>query len=144
MNETAVLAVQLNEAIQQRDGELVERIMRTAFQQDSEAELAFLMRQLCVADWHCMHEDSVSILQRYGGVHDIPALEAVVGLAFPYLAYEDTFSLARRAIWAIADIGGNEALQALARIELCSNQVVANYAKTRLLAWNSESLRKRN
>lgn len=97
-----------------------------------------------MADWHSMHEDAVVLIQKFGKTQDVPALERVAGMNLSYLAYDERFDLARKTTWALADIGGNEAHQALERIAMWDNPVIAGYARRRLTRWDVECERKRN
>ncbi len=135
---------ELKTAIQNKDGSQVEKVIRSAFQSQGTDEIQPLMAKLCVEDWHWMHEDIVGLLQEFGEIEDVSALEHVVSMNFSYLEYDEHFSLARKATWALADIGGSEARQALERIVERSNPTIAGYAKKRLMKWDVEHGRKRN
>ena len=135
---------ELKTAIANKDGELVEKIICSAFQHQETGEIKPLMASLCVEDWHRTHEDVVGILQKFGKVEDIPALERAASMSLPYLEHDDHFGLARKATWALADIGGHAARQALERIAESDNSTIAGYARKRLLNWASEQDRKRN
>jgi len=143
MNGTGHLE-ELKTAMTDKDGEQVEMIIRSAFQNEKAGEIQPLMASLCVEEWHCMHEDIVGLLQEFGKVEDVPALERVASMSLPYLEYDDQFGLARKVTWALADIGGQAAHQALERIACSDNSTIADYAKKRLLNWAKEQRRKRN
>jgi hypothetical protein len=134
----------LQTAIRNKDALEVEKVLRYAFQNQETDEIVSLMGELCVADWHSMHEDAIVLIQKFGGTADVPALECVAGMKLSYLAYDGRFGLARRATWALADIGGNGARHALERIAVWDNPVIAGYAKRRLTRWDVECERKRN
>ena len=134
----------LQDAITHKDAAKVEALVDAAIQGNEIDDIIPLMRELCMADWHFKHEDAVSLLQKYGGIADIPSLENVAGKSFPYQAYDQSFSLGSKVTWALADIGGKEAREALERIEAGDNPTIAGYARKRLLNWGAESSRKRN
>jgi hypothetical protein len=135
---------ELQTAMHRKDAAQVEKVVREAWKNEETDEIVPLMGALCMADWHSIHEDAVGLLQKFGDVDDVPALEYVAGSSHSYLAYDEHFGLARKATWALADIGGNEARQALARIAVWSNPIIAGYADKRLLRWDIENNRKRN
>lgn len=134
----------LQAAIRNKDAMQVEKVLHSAFQNRETDKIVPLMSELCVADWHSMHEDAVVLIQNFGETADVPALECVAGMNLSYLAYDERFGLARKATWALADIGGNEARQALERIAVWDNTVIAGYARRRLTRWDVECERKRN
>ena len=134
----------LRDAITKKDAAKVEALVDAAIQSDEVDDIIPLMRELCIVNWHFKHEDVVSLLQKYGEVADIPLLENVAGKSFPYQAYDESFGLGRKVTWALADIGGKEAREALERIEAGDNSTIAGYARQRLLNWDEESSRKRN
>ena len=135
---------ELRTAIANKDGAQVEKIIRSAVQNRAEEHIQPLMATLCVEEWHSMHEDAVGILQKFGRVEDVSVLERVANMSLSYLEYDEHFGLARKATWALADIGGQAAHQALGRIAESDNSTIAGYAKKRLLNWTGEQERKRN
>lgn len=59
-----------------------------------------------------------------------------------YFNYDDTKSLARKCIWALADIGTEKAKEKLVLLSNSSDTLIANYARKRLNNWELELSRK--
>jgi hypothetical protein len=98
--------------------------------------------QLAEAPWHQRHEDVVHALQQLRSPEAVSTLERVTFSNHAYLAYDNNHALARKCTWALADIGTQEAQQALKRIAGCTDPTIAGYAKKRLDNWQKESHRK--
>ncbi len=101
-----------------------------------------ILVQLLECDWHHSHEDIALTLQKLKDPKAIKALQQSAETKFDYLAYDNSEAFARKCIWALADIGTEEAKQALNEISASSNNVVAGYAQKRLDSWEWELLRK--
>jgi hypothetical protein len=98
---------------------------------------------LVEAPWHSRHEDIARALQQLRSPVAVDALERTAHAVHEYLAYDDSFALARKCAWALADIGTPEAKRALRRLAACDNSIIASYAQKRLTNWQNELHRKR-
>jgi hypothetical protein len=77
-----------------------------------------ILGRLVDADWHCSHEDIVSALQTWPTADTVDALFRATQWIPKALEYDDSRSLAVKAIWALGKIAGTDAetkLEALAR-----------------------------
>jgi hypothetical protein len=135
---------ELQVAFAKQDARAVEVALINAFHNGLSAELVPVLIELCGARWHVSHEDVVNALQEIGDVRAIGAIEEVAYVDLDYLDYDEYFGLARKATWALADIGGLIAKEALHRIAASQNPVKATYARKRLQNWDVERDRKRN
>ena len=98
--------------------------------------------QLTEAPWHTRHEDVVRAIQDLQCELAVPALERTAHATYDYLAYDEFLGLARKCIWALADIGTTDAYQALQRLSQSANSQIAAYAQRRLSHWKDELARK--
>lgn len=136
--------VELQVAFERQDSRAVEVALINAFHNGLSADLVPVLVELCRARWHMSHEDVVSALQKVGDVTSVDAIEEAAYVDLSYLDYDEHFGLARKATWALADIGGPIAKEALNRIAASQNPVKAAYARKRLQNWDIELERKRN
>lgn len=134
----------LQAACVSQDADEVEFALRRAYESGLFPGLVPVLIELCRAPWHTCHEDVVSALQQVGDITAVSALEDVVYASHSYLDYDENFALARKATWALADIGGADARKALGRIASLDNEIKAAHAKKRLQQWDGELRRKRN
>lgn len=131
-------------AFKKQDSKALEVALADAFN-DGLVEVSLpVLIDLCRARWHTCHEDVVSALQKVGDVSAVGAIEEVAYADFAYLNYDEYFGLARKATWALADIGGTSAKEALQRIAKSQNSFKAAYANKRLQKGDIELNRKRN
>jgi hypothetical protein len=135
-------AKRLRAALDDRDPSEVDLVLNDYFAAGLSDDFSPLLIELAEATWHRRHEDVVSIIQdlRSGGAEQ--ALERLAQTRFAYLAYDDGHALARKCTWALADIGTDTARDALDRLSLVPDQIVAGYAQKRLHQWEIEGDRK--
>jgi HEAT repeat protein len=91
---------------------------------------------------HFRHEDIVNALQELKNPDSIDILYETATKKYSYYLSDSEFPLARKCIWALADIGTPEAKEMLKLLSLHSNQEVASYAKRRISRWFFELGRK--
>lgn len=131
-------------AIKTQDRRALEVALGDAFNEELLEVSVPVLISLCRARWHMCHEDVVSALQKVGDISAVEAIEEIAYVDFEYLNYDEAFGLARKATWALADIGDKSAKEALYRIATSPNSVNAAYANKRLQKWDIELSRKRN
>lgn len=88
--------------------------------------------QLAAADWHHSHENVVTALSRLRSPQAIDALSHAAWWVPPYLDFDESRALARKAIWALGAIPGPEARQALTWLMDAENSVVREGAEAQL------------
>jgi hypothetical protein len=132
----------LESAIREQSADLVETAVYQAFKIGLHAIYVPSLVLLAEAGWHLRQEDVVRALQQIRSPDAIGVLERTAFSIHAHLAYDETFGLARKCTWALADIGTPDAQQALTRLANCDNAVIAGYARKRLDNWQKELNRK--
>ncbi|TCZ64239.1 HEAT repeat domain-containing protein [Flaviaesturariibacter aridisoli] len=127
------ILMMLNDAFNSKDSEEVEYSMLLGFHLNAfSPEYAPLLCKLLLADWHYKHEDIVFILQKLKNPNTVDCLYDVIFAKFSYLEYDDSYSLARKAIHALADIDTNEARAMLQRLSNSDIPIIREKAKKQL------------
>jgi hypothetical protein len=132
----------LLDAVRAQNADAFELAVRLAFQAGLLSDVADIFSDAILLSWHHSHEDLASALQE---TKYRPAVDSLfkVALSRPdYLEYDESFALARKSIWALADIGTPEAMERLRDLARSQNTVVAGYARKRLDRWREERPRK--
>jgi PBS lyase HEAT-like repeat len=83
---------------------------------------------LLKADWHFQHEDIVSAIDTLRDERAVPTLYEAALANHEYLDYDEFYALARKAVWALADIGTESAIEKLRLLDDGDNPVKAAYA----------------
>lgn len=83
-------------------------------------------------DWHHSHEDLVGLLAKAAVVRAVPALQRVATWVPEYLDFDESRSLARKAIHALGRIPGSEATRALEELAGCETPILAEVAHRQL------------
>ena len=90
------------------------------------------LHALLRADWHRSHEDLVQILSKRGDPESaVPLFEAATA-RYNYLDYDDSFTLGRKSIFALARLGTEAAQELLRRLASCGNLVLESCAREQL------------
>jgi hypothetical protein len=136
-------ARELQEALASQDGDTLECVLMLVERFDRlTADLAPLLATLLLQPWHYKHEDIAIDLQRLRSPATTNALALAALVKYDYLAYNDSYALARKCIWALADIGTPEARNHLEHLAQAPDPEIAYYAKKRLDNWQGELRRK--
>lgn len=98
--------------------------------------------ELLEVNWHYRHEDIVLALQWTKDNRATKTLLKTAERKFDYLEYDNSYALARKCTWALADIGTEESKQALIKLSQGHDEEVAVYALKRLDTWEVEKNRK--
>lgn len=101
-----------------------------------------LLSEILGEEWHISHEDIVLFLQQLKDNRATPILLETAQRKFEYLSYDDSYPLARKCTWALADIGTVDSKNALIELSTNKDLVIAGYAQKRLDNWNHELIRK--
>ncbi len=120
----------------------LETALDSAFHQGLTPELVPSLTTLLLAPWHQRHEDIARALQILRDDRSTPALAIVARQKHDYLVYNQSQALARKCIWALADIGTVTARALLENLAGCDDAIVAGYAQRRLSLWEEELGRK--
>ena len=141
--QQAQVLEKLESATLAMDAKAVELALNEAFTLGLHNQMSEVLITLADAQWHARHEDVALALQEIGGSVAVSALERLAISEHAYLAYDEHHALARKCTWALADIGTNEARDALSRLTGFKNPVISAFAAKRLENWQHESHRKR-
>lgn len=142
MSNVSRIKEKLLSAIQDKDARAFESALRGAFEVGLPKDLSDILASALVMPWHTRHEDLASALQTLKAPAAVNALYDAALSRHEYLAYDETFGLARKCSWALADIGTPDAKKRLEQLARCPNPVVARYATKRLDSWEIECDRK--
>lgn len=100
-----------------------------------------LLELLKIPD-HYRHEDIVNALQELKAPVSIDTLYETATSKLNYYISDSEFPLARKCIWALADIGTPESKLMLKKLSQFPDPEVASHAKKRVKKWNIELNRK--
>ncbi len=89
---------------------------------------------LLIRDDHEGHEDLADTLQDLRDPKSVECLFDRAQRRLPYLDYNDSSALARRCVWALHDIGTEEAVSKLEALAKDPREEVSNEAADRLLS----------
>ncbi|MCB1299518.1 MAG: hypothetical protein KDB08_11125 [Microthrixaceae bacterium] len=132
----------LRAAIQRRDPAAAESALNDAYGVGLHQAMSAAMIELVESPWHTRHEDAVHALQQLRSPDAIDALERLATTEHDYLGYDEFKGLARKCIWALADIGKPAARAALTRLAESPDSQASAYARRRLARWDVELGRK--
>jgi hypothetical protein len=133
----------LEETLTSQDGVTLECVLLLVERFDRlTADLAPLLATLLLQPWHYKHEDIARYLQELCIPATADALALAVLVKHDYLANNDSHAVARKCIWALADIGTPEARNHLEHLAHTPDPEIAYYAKKRLDNWQDELQRK--
>ena len=132
----------LSEAIKERSSDKAENAVTTVHQFGYDPDFVPLLIELLESDWHFRHEDIALALQWSKDNRATNSLLKTAKIKFDYLNYDDSYSLARKCVWALTDIGTDESKQALFELSQWHDQKIASYAQKRLDNWEEEKDRK--
>ena len=132
------------QAIKDKSSDEVEEVITLCFSKSDIKNFEKYLIELIDLDWHFCHEDIALLLQKFGSTNSVEKLFRSTTMKFGYLDYNDSKVFARKCTWALADIGNNEAKNALAKLSQNQDREIAEYAKERIDNWSKEQNRKRH
>lgn len=142
MSEAGTIKAELLEAIDARDADALEHAVSAAFEVGLPSDLVDILADALLMPWHRRHQDLALALQTLRDPSSVAALFAAANAQYDYLGYDESFGLARKCTWALADVGTSEAKERLRDLSRSTNTVIAAYAKKRLDRWEHELPRK--
>jgi hypothetical protein len=128
----------LRQTALQKDSDAFEEALDECFRSDQLQGICDVLVEVLPEEWHFRHEDVVKAIQELRCDNAVLALERRALNCPQYLVWDENFALARKCIWALADIGTEEAKKALMRLSRCGIAVVEGFAQKRLDQWSSE------
>ncbi|MBK8169549.1 MAG: hypothetical protein IPK60_04300 [Sandaracinaceae bacterium] len=137
----------LRAAIKAQDPSEFERALTASFDQrtttpEAQTELAALLNDALPLTWHTRHEDLVRAMQQLRDPSSATPLYNATLAQYEYLAHDSGDNLARKCIWALADIGTEQSRAYLTELAKHANAGIATYAQKRLDKWDAELHRK--
>lgn len=144
VSETSEKFGALQRSAQQKDPDRFEEALSACFPMRHGEELCELLSHVLVEDWHFRHEDVALAIQKLKCTCAVEALERRASCNPDYLFWDESNALARKCAWALADIGTDDARQALERLSKSEILIVRGFAKKRLDNWKLEKPRKGN
>jgi ubiquinone biosynthesis protein UbiJ len=132
----------LEEAMRLGDGSSIECALMVAHGRTGDIDVVPTLIGLLRSTAHTRHEDLARWLQDLRDPRAVEALYAVALTKHEYLAYNNSYALARKCTWALADIGTESANEKLCLLAGCDDVEIAGYAQTRLARWSEEMGRK--
>lgn len=90
------------------------------------------LNSLLVSDWHEQHENIAMLLQEAKNVSSVEFLHKAIGLNLNYLDYDEAYALEVKCIWALGDIGNDEAKEKLQHLVESRNKIISSNAKKQL------------
>ncbi len=122
----------LNDAVDRQDGDEVELSLILSFVFGvSMAQFDALVR-LIPEDWHWSHEDAVSALEELNTPRSVDALFQATQWIPSHLAWDESRSLAVKAIWALGKLPGSDADAALVRLLDSRDKILQEEAQRQL------------
>jgi len=129
----------LRVALVERSADEVELILHLAFAVGLDAEWAGVLGEAIEADWHHSHEDLAGALQDIRDPRSAPVLLRVAETQYPYLGYDNARAFATKCMWALHDIGTDEAIAALEILAGSHVPIIRAKAQERIQALRSRS-----
>jgi predicted Zn-ribbon and HTH transcriptional regulator len=87
------------------------------------------LNKLLIKNWHKKHEDIASLLQDARSPSSIENLYKTVYARYEYLDYDEAYALAVKCIWALGDIGNDDAKDKLKQLTFSENEIINKNAK---------------
>ena len=119
-------------AIQAKDPGDFEAALTYVYHESRLDEVADLLVGALPMVWHRRHEDMAQALQQIRYIPAVGALAEAAITKHDYLDYDNSYALARRCTWALADIGTDEAKSHLQSPSQFGDPTIAGYARKRL------------
>jgi hypothetical protein len=131
----------LEDAASSNNAEDIERAIRLSYQHLEERhnlgmQAVPVLIKLLALPYHYMHEDIIQLFQHLKDIRTVDAIYDAALISHEYLHYDETFGLARRCTWVLADIGNESAYHKLQLLAANSNPHIAGYAQKRLNSWD--------
>lgn len=140
---TLEIIERIKKAIDSNDPFEMENALKSVYVEKNLSELIPVLICALKDEKHFRQEDIVTLFQKAKDPRTIDVLSATTFKKFEHLDYDETFGLARKCTWALADIGTEMSKAALEEISKSDNALIAKYAQKRLDNWENELGRKR-
>ncbi|AFH95411.1 HEAT repeat domain-containing protein [Providencia stuartii] len=115
---------ELDVTIQNQDPDYLEDIITLYFIFEINHYPISKLNEILLVTWHYRHEDIASLLQDICSPESINYLYQAIQTKFNYLSFDDSHALAVKCIWALGDIGTQEALDKLEILSNSNNDII--------------------
>lgn len=132
----------LKDAVFRKDPDAFEDALSHCIRSDQLHGLCQFLIEVLPQEWHFRHEDVAHAIQWLRCRDAVFVLEQRATNSPQYLAWDENHALARKCTWALADIGTDEAKQALMRLSKSDVVAIQGFAQKRLDQWSLELKRK--
>lgn len=126
----------LESAFANRDADAVEYLLLFGFQFGFPENSAEVLCKLILEDWHTQHENIAMILNKMHYAEAVECLYQTALAVFPYLDYDESYSLGVKCIYALRTIGTASAKEKLDLIAHGGNAILAENAQRLLKTLN--------
>jgi hypothetical protein len=140
--ETNVITKKLQQAVETQSEVATEEALKLVFGAEAHSDFVPFLVQLLEVECHFRHEDIARLLQMAKDNRATRSLLRTAQRKFEYLSYDNSYALARKCTWALADIGTSESKDALLELASSGDSIIAEYAKRRIDKWEEELNRK--
>ncbi|OYO76094.1 hypothetical protein CG709_16315 [Lachnotalea glycerini] len=97
-----------------------------------DAKFIELLNNLLVCDWHKQHENIAILLQKLKSPSSVKVLFETATKEFKYLEYDEFYALAVKCIWALGDIGTEQAKENLKLLLNNGNDIIKENAQKQI------------
>lgn len=87
-----------------------------------------ILCKLLESDWHYKHEDIARSLQKLKSEKAVDVLYKTALTKFEYLEYDNSYSLARKCMWALGDINTDKSIAKLKLLSESEDEEIKEYA----------------
>lgn len=127
------LSEMLNYAYKQHSDVNVETALYLVFTYELFSENYIdVLNNIILCDWHEQHENIAMLVQRLKSPKSVYYLYVSINQKYSYLEYDDSYALAVKCIWALGDIGNEEAKEYLMKLLNSENEIIVENAKKQL------------
>lgn len=123
------------ETVCNEDGEMLEYLVYSLFLCESAINLSNyngILNKLIVSTWHEQHENIAMLLQKFKSPTSVDVLYETATKEFKYLEYDEAYALAVKCIWALGDIGTEQAKEQLELLLNSSNHIIKENAQKQI------------
>ncbi|WP_344183018.1 HEAT repeat domain-containing protein [Kribbella lupini] len=122
----------MTDAIERKDGDDLELALIVCNTFGFSANHLNSLIALTTADWHYKHEDVVAALGGLGDPAAVDTLYTATQWVPTYLDFDEARALARKAVYALGALSGEEADNALRRVLESEDAIVREFAEEQI------------
>lgn len=124
-NLTSKIRLMLSDICMEKDAAKLEIILCVLISfEEIQHELVDYLNQIILMDWHKQHENLAMILQNIKSPTSVESLYCTVYKRYSYLAYDESYALAVKCIWALGAIKDEYAIEKLEQIVVSADNSI--------------------